>query len=306
MVSKTRAIISPEELETANKVLGYDGDPAPNSRRLPPNPRAGSLAPLDSTKEGKWERAITAQALTDLADIAQKIHTTMDETVLTVARARLKIGRLLLDARELFPGDLEFGQWRKAMIPDLAPRTCNTYMNMAKEFKDAPQLVESMGWSVARELLNAPESVKQQAREKTERGDPPTRQEVAESKKSSSAPTGELPPQPTGTDKPKPPAPEQIIPAKSRQKSLDQRVQEVLDLNTFARIGRVIEDGAFPELDDASKSAIIFGFGPEIGDSRPNLDVWLAVYDHCKSELTDDEALRILDQAYSKMKECWQ
>jgi hypothetical protein len=312
MVSKRNAYATQEELDKASDILGFE-DSHPKHRSLPANPDAGSLAPLDSTKDGKWERAISAAALTTLTEIAENIEGTMRETVMSVARARIKIGKLLNQARDLFPGDKEFGQWRKVMVPDIAPRTCSTYMSIAREFKDAPALVEAMGWSTAREMLSAPPEVKEQVKAAVEAGNVPTREEVVVAKQSraqqnwSSGPIdSELPARSTGTDKPKPPPPEQIVPATKRKESLDMRLSDTLRKFTTDRVKDALDGSRFPELDDYSKSAIIFGFGPEICDSSPNLGVWLAVYDHCRNEAKDDEeCLRIIDQAYTKMKECW-
>jgi hypothetical protein len=183
MVSKRNAYATQEELDKASDILGFE-DSHPKHRSLPANPDAGSLAPLDSTKDGKWERAISAAALTTLTEIAENIEGTMRETVMSVARARIKIGKLLNQARDLFPGDKEFGQWRKVMVPDIAPRTCSTYMSIAREFKDAPALVEAMGWSTAREMLSAPPEVKEQVKAAVEAGNVPTREEVVVAKQS--------------------------------------------------------------------------------------------------------------------------
>ena len=299
MSSSPRKFGTDEEMAKSAEILGFE-DNHSKHRSLPANPQAGSLAPLDSTKEGKWERAISANQLTTLTEIATNIEDCMRETVLSVARARIKIGKLLNQARELFPGDKEFGQWRKVMVPDLAPRTCNTYMSIAREFKDAPALVEAIGWSTAREMLSAPPEVKERVIASVEAGEIPTREQVASAKQThaSTATNGQAA-QSTGTDKPK-------TPATQRKDSLQMRMATTLRKSTPARVEEVIQDNAYSEMDDYSKSAIIFGFGPEICEFQPNMGVWLAVYDHCKAELKDDaETIQILDQAYSKMKECW-
>lgn len=288
MTSSRKPTMSAEKKAETDAILGFEPEPQ------------GSLAPLDSTKGNKWERAINAESLASLAQIATDIESTMIETVNTVAKARLKIGRLLNDARILFPGDKEFGQWRAKMVPDIKPRTANTYMRMAKEFKNGPDLVEKMGWSVARELLGAPTEVKESILTQLDDGDynitaKEAREIVDEAKGK--------PSQSSGTEKPTTPPPELIEPASKRKESFDQTIKRILNVKTSDRIAAILA-GELSELDEHSQSAIIFGFSPGVLDHHANMDVWLTVYDALKATL-DEEDSRILDQAYTKVKEGW-
>jgi hypothetical protein len=259
----------------------------------------GSLQPMEASK-GKWHSGISAEHLQRLDEIQEKISNKIDETVISVARARLYIGDLLNQAREIFPGDLEFGKWRKAVLPNLAPRTCTAYMAMAREFKDAPSLVEAMGWSTARELISAPEDVKSEVKSKVAEGEVITKEEIKESK-SKAKPTSA--PQPSGADRPSTPPPEQVESSAKRKKSLDQRIEEFIDKPSQYRMENAKQDFG-DELDDYSIAAMIFGFSPGILDGRPNMDVWLHVYDFVRGQL-DDETKGELDHWYTTIKEAW-
>jgi len=264
----------------------------------------GSLQPMEASK-GKWHSGISAENLQRLDEIQQKIAGKIDETVISVARARLYIGEHLNEAREIFAGDQEFGKWRKSVLPNLAPRTCTAYMAMAREFKDAPSLVEAMGWSTARELISAPEDVKSEVKSKVAEGEVITKEDVKSAKaKPTSAP------QPSGADRPNArsvtqttPPPEQIQSSSNRKKSLDQRIEEFIDKPSQHRIENAKEDFG-DELDDYSIAAMVFGFSPGILDGRPNMDVWLNVYDFVRGQL-DDEVKEDLDHWYTTIKEAW-
>lgn len=287
MTSTRKATLSPEKTKELNEILGFD-------EKEP----SGSLAPMEAN-EGKWTKGVDANALSDLAQIATSITDTIEDTVQTVARARMKIGKLLNEAREKFPGDNEFGKWRKACLPHLAGSTCNQYQRMAAEFKNAPAVVEAIGWNVAAELMNSPDlRVKAWERATDDERPNMTVKEAREEKKAKQDSHST-----SSEKKPSPPAPEQIISSTKRKENADQLLTRILDRNTKGRIEAVLE-GELDDFDDYSKSAIIFGFGPSLCDQKPNMDVWLVIYDTVTLDL-DPEDQRIVDQAYSKMKEAW-
>jgi hypothetical protein len=268
------AIISEEQSKELDEALGFEREVE----------RKDGLA------------GMSAQSLSELDAIATQITETVDKTVLTVAKARLKIGKLLLEAREKFPGDNEFGKWRKKVLPEIAQRTATSYMAVARDFKDAPALVEAIGWTAARELISAPDSLKKKVKAKAEEGETTSAAEIKEAKAAS---------QHGGADsKPVAPPPSQVESSVKRKESLDKRIGAILDENPMVRISAIL-DGEFEEIDEISQCAIIFGFGPEICDTRPNMGSWIAVYDVVKANLSDDEDQRVLDQAYSKLKEYW-
>ncbi len=284
MTSSVRALISAEKSKELNKTLGFDENP-------PPVPA--------KAKNAKWAKGLSEDALSNLTLIKTQIGYTIDETVITVARARLKIGSLLLEARRQFLGDNEFGKWRAEVLPDLATRTASNYMAMAERFKDAPEFIDHIGWTAARELISAPQAVVDEVVKKVEQGEKPTTEEIKQAKSSQSGGADKAP-----ADIPFDDLVQNVVDkVKTKVVSTDKLVDRILQSDATTRIAAVI-GGEFDSMDDYSKAAIIFGFGPGICDYKVNGEVWLAVYDKV-SESLDDEGKRILDQAYSKMKEVW-
>jgi hypothetical protein len=289
---KPNAILSPEQSAELDKKLGFDLEP----------PKSGSLAPMDANSK-KWSKGLSSNALSQLAEIRAQIESTVDETILTVARARLRMGKLLNEARDLFKGDQEFGKWRKSVLPDLATRTASSYMAMAREFSDAPKLVESIGWAQARQLINAPAEVKEQVAMKAQSGDKVSSEEIKEIKKANLSPHSGAASSSKAADTTPPPG--QVMSSAQRKESLDLKINRVLQYSLAKRMELVL-DGEFHNIDEYSQSAIIFGFSPGIAEHKANMNVWLCVYDFLVAEAGDNEdTKRVLEQAYSKIKEAW-
>jgi hypothetical protein len=116
---------------------------------------SGSKAPMDAA-EGKWFDGVDAANLDRLSKIADDVAKTMDEAVTQLSRAKLKIGKMLNEAREVFKGDKEFGQWRVKAIPNMSATDATYCMKAAATFGSAPELIDKIGWSVMRELVYAP------------------------------------------------------------------------------------------------------------------------------------------------------
>ena len=283
MTSKRRATLDKDKADEINEILGFE-EPA------------GSLAPMDANV-GKWNNGLDASALSELATIVDTIEDVIEDTVQTVARARLRVGKLLNEARCIFPGDKEFGQWRKQMLPDLAASTCNQYQRMAVEYGNAPAVVEAIGFNVAAELINKPDLQTLAIN----RASTPEEKNMTV-KEARQAKSGDAPQQ-TTAEKPPTPPPSQIVTSKERAINHDQVIAQTLDKRAADRIEAVLE-GDLDFMDDYSKSAMVFGFGPDLCDCRPNLDVFIAVYDYVIMGLSDEQK-RVVDQAYTKLKEAW-
>lgn len=116
---------------------------------------AGSKAPMQAA-EGKWFNGVDAAGLDKLSGIADEVAKTMDEAVTQLTRAKLRIGKMLNEAREVFQGDKEFGQWRAQAIPNMSTTDATYCMKAAAMFGSAPELIDKVGWSVMRELVYAP------------------------------------------------------------------------------------------------------------------------------------------------------
>ena len=245
---------------------------------------AGSAAPLDSVSKSKWYAGVDAAGLEKLNEVRETIDRVMDETVMTVARARLRIGHLLIEAREVFPGERQFGQWAKENVSQLAPRTRNTYMNMARQFGSAPDMVEQIGWSNARFLLSVDTDLLET---RIQAGVEEVEALVSERK---AAPRPQTPdPDPT------PPEPDEAPlvasravpdPSPSRPSviDLDTVIAKLLTEPVKARIA-AINEGELDMIDELSQFCLVFGFGPELLMRRPAIQVWQAITEYTFSRV---------------------
>ena len=149
---------------------------------------AGSLEPIGPGKG--WTGRLSALSLSTLDALATDIGREIDKTHKAVARAQIKVGKLLLEARKEFPGDKEFGQWRKEMTPIKSRGTAFSLMRVAETFKDAPELVAACSFSVLRELVYCPKEVREGVEESVKQGIAPPSVLQTIAMKKSSAPRG--------------------------------------------------------------------------------------------------------------------
>jgi hypothetical protein len=246
-----------------------------------------------TTMDDKWFANIDSAGLSSLQKIGDDINKVVQETVMTVARARLRIGSLLIDARTLFKGDREFGRWRAEVLPDIAPRTANTYMNMAKHFKNAPELLEAVGWTAAREFMSAQSDLKDDIIDRLNQGqevDPEQVKEVVEEKRVSEPEAS-----PSASD-PDPvhqaPRPDPTPTSSSGSGgvyALDARIARTLKQSASDRLDSVLA-GDFEDMDLWSQSCLVFGFGPELLGRKINTDVWTTIYESCIEDMYQDQA----------------
>lgn len=158
---------------------------------------AGSLAPLDSTRDGsKWHHGVDAAGIAKLTRLSTEINKVVEETTNSVAKAQIKVGRLLNEARELIPGDLQFGQWRAANTTITNKSTANKLMNLAKQVGDGritQDLIDALPMSTLKELISAPDNVLSYVRDTLKDGGTVTGAEIREAKKGDQPPIeGEL------------------------------------------------------------------------------------------------------------------
>lgn len=140
-------------------------------------PKAGSLEPINAGK-GKWWNGIDSADLSTLTALATDINKTVDLTVKQVARGKIRVGKLLLEARALFVDDQEFGKWRRENTTVQSKQHTHYLMQIAERFGDAPKLIDGANYSVMQELVLAEQTDIDWAMAKIEEGDPPTVQEV--------------------------------------------------------------------------------------------------------------------------------
>lgn len=147
---------------------------------------AGSLEPINPNK-GKWTDGLGALEISTLTALATDINKAVDQTVKQVARGKIKVGKLLLEARRQFSEDQAFGTWRRENTMVQSKQHAHYLMKIAERFGDAPKLIEGANYSVIQELLLADQKDIEWIEEKIDKGEPlPTvvevRQKVKETK----------------------------------------------------------------------------------------------------------------------------
>lgn len=143
---------------------------------------AGSVAPLNSTIDGsKWHHNVEGASLAKLTRLSTEINEVFDKGLRDHVRMQISIGRLLNDARELIPGDRQFGQWREANTPINNKSSANKLMNLARQVGEGritQTMIDGLPLSSLKELLTAPESVLGEVTERLEAGETPTRDDI--------------------------------------------------------------------------------------------------------------------------------
>lgn len=147
---------------------------------------AGSLEPINQNK-GKWTDGLGALEISTLGALANDINKAVDNTVKQVARGKIKVGKLLLEARAQFQEDQAFGRWRKENTVVQSKQHTHYLMQVAERFADAPKLIDGANYSVMQELVLAEQEDIEWVEAKIEEGDPPTVQEVRKKVKQTQA-----------------------------------------------------------------------------------------------------------------------
>ncbi|MNO50336.1 hypothetical protein D3C76_407080 [compost metagenome] len=153
---------------------------------------AGSLADPHSTQDGsKWYHNVGAAEIAKLTKLSAGINEIVEATAKDVAKAQIKVGRLLNEARALIPGDLQFGKWREANTQIGNKSTANKLMNLATMVGDGritQEMVDALPVSTLKELISAPDSVLIHIRDKLADDQPVTRTTVREAIKETREP----------------------------------------------------------------------------------------------------------------------
>ena len=135
---------------------------------------------------GKWHHGIPAVGLSRLNEISNELGRHADETQKFLARKQVEVGRLLLEAREKFKGDNEFGKWRAEHTPIGSRQTANRLMNLAKQVGDGritDKLLDSLPTATLFELLPASEESKAAIEKKLDDGEKVTAKVVRETRR---------------------------------------------------------------------------------------------------------------------------
>lgn len=138
---------------------------------------AGSLEPVNAG-QGKWWEDLDAADIEHLKGLATDIDKAVDTTVKQVARGKIKVGKLLLEARKCFQNDDDFGKWRVMHTMVQSKQHAHYLMQVADRFGDAPKLIEGANYSVLQELVLADQKEIEWVEGEIEKGTPPTVAEV--------------------------------------------------------------------------------------------------------------------------------
>lgn len=150
---------------------------------------AGSLQPINVNK-GKWTDGLGALEIGTLSALATDINKAVDQTVKQVARGKIRVGKLLLEARAQFTKeqDAAFGKWRVDNTLVQSKQHAHYLMQVAERFGDAPKLIDGANYSVMQELVLADQPTIEWVEGKIDAGEPlPTVMEVRKKVKQTQA-----------------------------------------------------------------------------------------------------------------------
>lgn len=215
---------------------------------------AGSLQPI--SKGDKWHSEIDGAGLATLTGLAKDINKTIDQTVKVVARAKIKVGKLLLEARKEFQSDVAFGQWRKAETSIQSKQHAHYLMQVATKFANATVLIEGASYSVIQELVLAtPEDISW-VEDRIEAGDPPT---VVETREKVRETKGLPPAGKKGTSKKAAKEAGTLSPDVGTSAGPNMAINQIVQLNLPNRIKQVIRYG----IKGIEGDFIILGMDPD-------------------------------------------
>jgi hypothetical protein len=127
---------------------------------------SGFVATLDSVKIAR------------LMKIEKAILKSRDKVVTAAAKGYLEIGALLVEARNEFQGDAEFGQWRAERLPGITMHQASAMIAAASVTQEAPELAEICGLSVLQEIAYGGPALIEWAKERAANPEPITVKEV--------------------------------------------------------------------------------------------------------------------------------
>jgi len=217
--------------------------------------------------------------LKSLAVTIKKELINADALAVQATEKYMAVGLHLLEARSLFPGDLEFGRWRQETIPDMKTNWAGRLMQIASDDRimgpDQKLLtgVADMGISVLAELVSAPDDVLEKVIDKTVKsGKAPTVSDVRAEKKTAKedkeadkttpvtvTPDGKKVDSGIGRNKPE----------NKKRLSLEEQAQEAIDKPFLDRLMayRPDIDAIIP-----SDPLIVFGMISQFTDVSPNMN----------------------------------
>lgn len=198
-----------------------------------------------------------------LQGLAISINQIVEETVSSVAQAKISIGKLLLEAREEFSSDLTFGKWRQENTLITSKQEANYCMAVAKKFADHKALIEHTSFAVMKELVSAPQELVDSVMEKAAKGEAPSVREVREEKKK--AATSAPPEGPKNKEPEHPPIRNVVPPPKTRYATtMEQMKQDALIVSQplWVRAKELCENG-YEHRPDLERAFMLLGLDPQ-------------------------------------------
>lgn len=247
---------------------------------------AGSLEPINVNK-GKWTDGLGALEISTLSALATDINKAIDQTVKQVARGKIRVGKLLLEARANFEEDQAFGNWRKDNTMIQSKQHAHYLMQVAERFGDAPKLIEGANYSVMQELVLAEQKDIEWVEAKIDAGDPPTVAEVRGKVKQTQA--------------------ERLAPKGTSKKGLEPsgkvpyvpnvKINTIVQEEIHMRIKLVVDRG----IKGSEGDLIILGMDPD-PQCPCNTDVLDAIDDYYEGRISDDD-WNILQRSMKRVRE---
>ena len=253
---------------------------------------AGSLQDNRSTIDGgKWHHDVGALAIIELGKIATEINSSVDEAAATMAKAQIKVGRLLNEARALIPGDLQFGKWREQFTTITNKSTANKLMNLAKQVGEGritQDMMDVLPVSTLKELLSAPDNVLSYVASAIAATpeEVPTRAEIRELVQEEKKDV----PEPAEVVLAEPPAPPKKVAAPSAPSVPIIDVRKKIDaLIAKPLMERVRAGNPYPNCTSLEWSFMVFGLEPDPA-SYPNLQT-LDILQEAFLDMSNDEEM---------------
>lgn len=142
-------------------------------------PASGSLQPM--TEKPQWWGGVDAASLNALSAKAEKINDKVDKMVKRAVKDLADVGMILLEAREMFKGDKEFGQWRAECTQIKSGQDAYRAMTLARGQKEgliSHTAMEKLPVGTLVELAKAPGIVVEAIERKLKKDESVTRDQV--------------------------------------------------------------------------------------------------------------------------------
>lgn len=284
---------------------------------------AGSLADPHSTQDGsKWHHGVDGAGIAKLTKISAGINEIVEATAKDVAKAQIKVGRLLNEARALIPGDLQFGKWREANTQIGNKSTANKLMNLATMVGDGritQEMVDGLPVSTLKELISAPDSVLIHIREKLAEDEPVTRNTVRDAIKDAKpqpvtiegeherVDDDEMAPKAGADTKPPQPIKPPTTPAQPAGPTSRQIIDKILGLDAVERMKALdpAKGETYKGIKPVEWAWLVFGLDPDPA-SLPSVQTLIFIELGMDNELTgrnDEEQLtKTITRAYDLIK----